>query len=289
MKLFTTAAMALALTGAAAAAYADNPNDQKGQQHQAQPHGGQGGGQQHGGQGGGQHNAGGAQGGPQHFNGQAQGGAAHGGPGQGGPAQGGPGQGGVQRFNGQAFQRGQGQGQAQGGQHFNGQAVQGGGQQQWQGRGGAQGQGQNGQVQRWNGGGGQGGQRFNGQGGQRFNGQGSGGNFGFQNHGLRGRDQGRSFYSANSFARQYRAQRRFRFSGHSVFPSGWSYRPWYFGEFLPLGWYSSQYYLDWADYGLPPPPVGCEWIAEGPDAVLVDVWTGEVLSVYQGVFYWNGY
>jgi Ni/Co efflux regulator RcnB len=242
MKLFTTAAMALALTGAAAAAYADNQqqNGQQkggGQQHGGQQHGGQGGGgQQHGGQGGA---------GQQHGQGGGPGGQPGGHNGQGQAGQGGP------RFGGQ-------------------------GGQQWQGRGG---QGQNGQVQRWNGG--QGGQRFNGQGG-------AGGNFGFQNHALRGRDQGRSYYSANAFSRQYRAQRQFRFGGYNVYPSGWGYRPWFFGEFLPLGWYTSQYYLDWADYGLPPPPVGCEWIAEGPDAVLVDVWTGEVLSVYQGVFYWNG-
>jgi Ni/Co efflux regulator RcnB len=251
MKLFTTAAMALALTGAAAAAYADNP-PQNGQpknapQHTSQPHGGPGsGGQQHGGPGGAgqqhgqvagpggqQHGQGGGPGGQQHFNGQAQGVAA-----------------GQQHFSGQA------QGGPGGQQHFSGQAAQGGGQQQWQGRGG--------------------------QGGASAG-------LGFQNHALRGRDQGRSYYSANAVSRQYRAQRQYRFGGYSVFPSGWAYRSWYFGAFLPLGWYSSQYYLDWADYGLPPPPIGCEWIAEGPDAVLVDVWTGEVLSVYQGVFYWNGY
>jgi Ni/Co efflux regulator RcnB len=137
----------------------------------------------------------------------------------------------------------------------------------------------NGQVQQWNGQ--RGGAGFAGRTGVRAG-------FGFQQHGLRGRDQGRGYFSANSFARRYHAERRFRFGGYRYRPNGWYFRTWNYGDFLPTGWFGSDYYLDWADYGLPPPPVGCEWIAQGPDAVLVDVWTGEVLSVYSGVFYWNG-
>jgi Ni/Co efflux regulator RcnB len=33
------------------------------------------------------------------------------------------------------------------------------------------------------------------------------------------------------------------------------------------------------------PPVGCEWIRVGDDAVLVDVWSGQVLSVYYDLFW----
>jgi Ni/Co efflux regulator RcnB len=193
-------------------------------------------------------------------------------------------------FNPQAVQGGQaGQPrnwQGQGGQHVYGQAPQGQGQggqpgaQRWQGQQNWQGRGPgqpNNQVQRWNG-----------QGGQAWQGQ-RGGGFGWQNHGLRGRDEGRTYYSAGAFQRQYRSERRFRFGGYRSFPSGWYFRSWNYGDVLPYGWFASQYYLDWADYGLPPPPIGCEWVAQGPDAVLVDVWTGEVLSVVSGVFYWNGY
>jgi Ni/Co efflux regulator RcnB len=155
-------------------------------------------------------------------------------------------------------------------QHWNGQGGQpnGQGQRQWQGQGGQ-------------------GQHWNGQGGQGW--QGQRGGYGFQDHALRGRDQGRVYYNAGEFARQYYAERRFRFGGYRYWPSGWYLRAWNYGDFLPYGWFASQYYLDWADYGLPPPPIGCEWIAQGPDAVLVDVWTGEVLSVVRGAFYWNGY
>jgi Ni/Co efflux regulator RcnB len=270
MKLLTTAAMALALTGVAAAAHAD---DQQKKGHSAAPpahaappakappsHG------PVAGQGGQHFNAAAGGAGGQHFNSQAGAqGSQHFNSGAGGA--------GGQHFNGQAGAGGPGgQGQANGqfqrgnGQHFNGQA----------GAGGPGGQGQaNGQFQRGN--------------GQHFNGQAGGGaSLGFQNHAARGRDQGRVGYSANTFEPRYRAQRQFRFGGYRSYPSGWGWRNWSYGQFLPFGWYAPQYYLSWDDYGLPAPPVGCEWIAEGPDAVLVDVWTGQVLSVYSGVFDWNG-
>lgn len=248
MKLFTTAAMAMALVGVAAAAHAD---DQQKKGHSAPP--------------------------PAHAAPPPRAPASHGplaGPG-GQHFNGGPGGAGGQHYNPQAG--------AQGSQRFNGGA----GVQHYNPQAGAQG------SQRFNGGAGD--ERYNGQAGaggamqrgngQRFNGQAGAG---FQNHAARGRDQGRVGYSANAFSRQYRAQRQFRFGGYRSYPNGWAWRSWSYGQFLPFGWYAPQYYLNWDDYGLPAPPVGCEWIAEGPDAVLVNVWTGEVLSVYSGVFYWNG-
>lgn len=107
---------------------------------------------------------------------------------------------------------------------------------------------------------------------------------GFQGHALRPGDRGRSYYSPNAFQPQYNAQRRFRVSTYA-YPHGWYARSWNFGDILPFDWFAPDYYLDWSDYDLPEPPIGCEWVREGPDAVLVDVWTGEVLSVYRGVFY----
>ena len=69
------------------------------------------------------------------------------------------------------------------------------------------------------------------------------------------------------------------------YPNGWFVRSWYFGDYLPGGWYASYYYLDWRAYGLAYPPIGCEWVRVGRDALLVDVWTGEVLSVYYDLFW----
>lgn len=55
---------------------------------------------------------------------------------------------------------------------------------------------------------------------------------------------------------------------------------------MPGGWYTPNYYVDdWSDYGLQPPAYGCEWVREGDDAVMVDVYTGRVLSVVYGLFY----
>lgn len=62
-------------------------------------------------------------------------------------------------------------------------------------------------------------------------------------------------------------------------------RAWSFGDYLPYGWYSPSYYLDAWRYGLPQPPIGCEWVRVGDNALLVDVWSGQVLSVYYDLFW----
>jgi Ni/Co efflux regulator RcnB len=136
--------------------------------------------------------------------------------------------------------------------------------------------------------GGQGGQtHFTGQGGAgQFGGQGAApreSGFGFQNHALRDRDQGRGWFNGGAFPHAFQAERHFQVAPY-VYPHGWYARTWSYGSYLPLGWYAPDYYLDWADYGLPAPPIGCEWVRVGSDALLVDIWTGEVLSVYSGIF-----
>jgi len=102
--------------------------------------------------------------------------------------------------------------------------------------------------------------------------------------GLRAQDRGRRSFAQGGYRRSYQAQRRFN-AGAYYQPRGWYYRRWGFGDYLPLGWYVSSYYLNAWSYGLPPPPIGAEWVRNGPDAVLVDIWAGEVLSVDYGVFY----
>ena len=106
----------------------------------------------------------------------------------------------------------------------------------------------------------------------------------FHRHALRAADQGRNYYRPGAFAQRAVAPQRFHVTTWRR-PSGWYYRSWSYGMYLPFGWFLPAYYLNWALYDLPPPPIGCEWVREGPDAVLVDIWTGEILSVYSGVFY----
>ena len=106
-----------------------------------------------------------------------------------------------------------------------------------------------------------------------------------EQHELRSRDQGRAWFDWNRFPREQFVGRRYHLGAY-YYPPGWYARTWYYGDILPWGWYAPRYYLDdWMEFALPPPPIGCEWVRVGPDALLVDVWTGRILSVYRGIFW----
>lgn len=71
-----------------------------------------------------------------------------------------------------------------------------------------------------------------------------------------------------------------------VYPPGWAYRRWAVGAILPPIFLVPDYYfMDWADLGLPPPPPGDQWVRYGPDLLLVDVSTGQVVDVIYDAFY----
>ncbi len=70
------------------------------------------------------------------------------------------------------------------------------------------------------------------------------------------------------------------------YPSGWGYRYWGFGSFLPEVFLAPDYTIgDYWDYGLPAPPPGYHWIRVGPDALLVRYGDGYVLDAAYGLFY----
>jgi Nickel/cobalt transporter regulator len=87
----------------------------------------------------------------------------------------------------------------------------------------------------------------------------------------------------------------FSFHGHDfnrvhgnafIYPPGWAYRRWAVGAALPPLFLARDYwYPDWAALGLEPPPPGAEWVRYGPDLLLVDVTTGQVIDVAYDVFY----
>jgi len=87
----------------------------------------------------------------------------------------------------------------------------------------------------------------------------------------------------------------FSFHGHDfnrvhvhpfIYPHGWEYRQWAVGGILPPLFLTPDYYYpDWAALGLEPPPPGTQWVRYGPDLLLVDVSTGQVVDVAYGVFY----
>ncbi len=88
---------------------------------------------------------------------------------------------------------------------------------------------------------------------------------------------------------------RFTFHGHEIerihrepfiYPPGWGYRRWAVGGLLPPIFLVRDYwYPEWAALGLPPPPPGAQWVRYGPDLLLVDVTTGQVIDVAYDVFY----
>lgn len=68
-------------------------------------------------------------------------------------------------------------------------------------------------------------------------------------------------------------------------PAGFRYRRWAYGEILPRLYWAPGYWLtDYWLFGLDVPPVGFEWVRYGPDALLIDVHSGEVIQVVYGRF-----
>ena len=78
--------------------------------------------------------------------------------------------------------------------------------------------------------------------------------------------------------------RRYHFGPYS-YPSGHHYRRWLIGQILPLIFFEDEYvFNNYADLGFDDPPPGYEWVRYGPDLLLVDLDTGEVVDVEYGVF-----
>jgi hypothetical protein len=88
---------------------------------------------------------------------------------------------------------------------------------------------------------------------------------------------------------------QFTFHGHAfnrvhldpfVYPHGWEYRRWVIGAALPpLFLAPAYYYRDWAAMGLAPPEPGFQWVRYGPDLLLVNVATGQVVDTVYDAFY----
>jgi len=102
---------------------------------------------------------------------------------------------------------------------------------------------------------------------------------GFQGQGVGPHAPARVFYQGRSFS-SFRAPPFY-------YPGGWGYRRWAVGEVLPGLFLTQGYFIgDWAAYGLGPPPPGLQWVRYGPDALLVNVYTGQVVDTVYSVFWW---
>jgi hypothetical protein len=94
-------------------------------------------------------------------------------------------------------------------------------------------------------------------------------------------------YSAQFFPHSFNPGSRFHWRAGSWYgPQGFFYRPWFYGQILPFGWFAPEWYInDYYDYDLPVPPYGYEWIRNGPDALLVNIDNGMVVEDVPGIFY----
>jgi Ni/Co efflux regulator RcnB len=88
-----------------------------------------------------------------------------------------------------------------------------------------------------------------------------------------------------AYNRNFTATHRFRGPAYHR-PSGFVYRRWVFGDYLPSIYWGSDYWLyDFSDFDLPPPPPGTVWVRYGDDALLIDRYSGEIIEVEYNVFY----
>jgi Ni/Co efflux regulator RcnB len=93
--------------------------------------------------------------------------------------------------------------------------------------------------------------------------------------------------SADVAALRGNAQATHRFqAGAYRPPQGFVSRHWGYGDRLPRSYFARNYWLtNFLVYGLLSPPPGLVWVRVGPDALLIDEYSGEVVRVQYGVFY----
>lgn len=88
-----------------------------------------------------------------------------------------------------------------------------------------------------------------------------------------------------SYHRNYNAPRRYRVDQYRWGP-GRSYRRYGYGQRLPSYYYGRSFWLtSFVIYGLFAPPSGLIWVRYGPDALLIDQETGEIVQVRYNMFY----
>lgn len=115
--------------------------------------------------------------------------------------------------------------------------------------------------------------------------------------GTRDQLRDRSRWASGGWNREWRNDRRYdwrRFRDHhrSIFhlgvyfdPFGFGYRQFNIGYNLGPAYYSQQYWIDPEMYSLPYPPPGTQWVRYWNDALLVDIYSGEIVDVIQD-FFW---
>jgi Ni/Co efflux regulator RcnB len=89
----------------------------------------------------------------------------------------------------------------------------------------------------------------------------------------------------SKWRRAVTSPRRFHIGTYHA-PRGYHYRRWNYGQFLPSAYWARSFWLsNFVAYGLFAPPPDAVWVRYGPDALLIDRYTGEIISVQYNVFY----
>ena len=133
--------------------------------------------------------------------------------------------------------------------------------------------------------------------GQRGHWNGEGGDYRQRVAGQQQRYGEANRWAGNGWNRDWRNDRRYdwrdyRNEHRSIFrlgiyydPFGYGYQQFNIGFRLAPVYFGERYWIDPAMYELPYPPPGTQWIRYWNDAVLVDIYSGEVVDVIHG-FFW---
>ena len=101
-----------------------------------------------------------------------------------------------------------------------------------------------------------------------------------------GPGQAQPRYDRRHYPGAISAQTRFHWVGSWSRQTDYYSHHWGYGERLPYGWYGRRFWiLDYWLYDLPIAPFDYVWVRVGPDALLVDEYTGEVVEVIYGLFW----
>jgi Ni/Co efflux regulator RcnB len=91
-------------------------------------------------------------------------------------------------------------------------------------------------------------------------------------------------FDVHVYRRNFEASHRFHWRSY-MRPRGWYAHRWTYGERLPRSFWVRDYWVsDWWMFDLARPPYGYEWVRYGDDALLVNIYTGEVLEVVYDLF-----
>ena len=88
-----------------------------------------------------------------------------------------------------------------------------------------------------------------------------------------------------SYHKNVTAERQYHFGNYNA-PQGYTYHRYGYGDRLPQGYFAQNFWIaNFLNFGLIAPPDGYVWVRYGPDAVLVDEDSGEIVQVVYGQFY----